>query len=99
MPAVSVEHLAKSYGDVLAVRDVSFEVARGEVFALLGPNGAGKTTIIEILEGFRSRSRGRGEHARRRSGRRREPSGGCGPGSGWCSRNWRSSPSTPCARC
>jgi ABC-2 type transport system ATP-binding protein len=58
MPAVSVEHLAKSYGDVLAVRDVSFEVARGEVFALLGPNGAGKTTIIEILEGFRSRTRG-----------------------------------------
>ena len=37
MPAVSVEHLAKSYGEVLAVRDVSFEVARGEVFALLGP--------------------------------------------------------------
>ncbi|MGA8498518.1 MAG: ABC transporter ATP-binding protein, partial [Xanthobacteraceae bacterium] len=59
--AVSVEHLAKSYGDTVAVRDVSFDVQRGEVFALLGPNGAGKTTTIEILEGFRDRSSGRVE--------------------------------------
>ncbi|HEX3794158.1 MAG TPA: ABC transporter ATP-binding protein [Acidimicrobiales bacterium] len=58
MPAVSVRHLAKSYGDKTAVRDVSFEVEKGEVFALLGPNGAGKTTTIEILEGFRDRSGG-----------------------------------------
>jgi ABC-2 type transport system ATP-binding protein len=43
---------------VEAVRGVSFEVARGEVFCLLGPNGAGKTTIVEILEGYRSRSAG-----------------------------------------
>jgi ABC-2 type transport system ATP-binding protein len=57
--AVTVEHLSKSYGDTVAVRDVSFEVQRGEVFALLGPNGAGKTTTIEILEGFRNRSGGR----------------------------------------
>src|SRR6185437_8088641 len=61
MPAVTVEHLAKSYGDTVAVRDVSFEVQRGEVFALLGPNGAGKTTTVEILEGFRQRSGGRVE--------------------------------------
>jgi ABC-2 type transport system ATP-binding protein len=58
VPAVSVAHLAKSYGHTQAVRDVTFEVARGEVFALLGPNGAGKTTTIEILEGFRDRSGG-----------------------------------------
>jgi ABC-2 type transport system ATP-binding protein len=58
MSAVTVDHLAKSYGNIPAVRDVTFEVAPGEVFALLGPNGAGKTTIVEILEGFRSRSRG-----------------------------------------
>ena len=58
MPAVSVSHLAKSYGDLTAVRDVSFDVEKGEVFALLGPNGAGKTTTIEILEGFRDRSGG-----------------------------------------
>jgi ABC-2 type transport system ATP-binding protein len=61
VPAVSVEHLSKSYGDTVAVRDVSFEVHRGEVFALLGPNGAGKTTTVEILEGFRERSGGRVE--------------------------------------
>jgi ABC-2 type transport system ATP-binding protein len=40
MPAVSVEHLAKSYGDTVAVREVSFEVQKGEVFALLGPAAA-----------------------------------------------------------
>src|SRR3984885_15380892 len=56
--AISVEHLSKSYGDTVAVRDVSFEVERGEVFALLGPNGAGKTTTIEILEGFLRRDAG-----------------------------------------
>jgi ABC-2 type transport system ATP-binding protein len=58
VPAVSVEHLAKSYQGVEAVQDVTFEVKEGEVFALLGPNGAGKTTIIEILEGFRRRDHG-----------------------------------------
>ena len=58
MPAVSVRNLAKTYGNISAVRDVSFEVEQGEVFALLGPNGAGKTTTIEILEGFRDRSGG-----------------------------------------
>ena len=58
MPAVSVRSLAKSYGDKQAVRDVIFDVEKGEVFALLGPNGAGKTTTIEILEGFRDRNGG-----------------------------------------
>ena len=58
MPAVSVRHLAKSYGKDEAVRDVSFDVEKGEVFALLGPNGAGKTTTVEILEGFRDRTGG-----------------------------------------
>jgi ABC-2 type transport system ATP-binding protein len=61
MPAVNVEHLAKSYGTAVAVRDVSFEVQKGEVFALLGPNGAGKTTCVEILEGFRTKSSGKVE--------------------------------------
>jgi ABC-2 type transport system ATP-binding protein len=58
VPAVSVAHLVKAYEGVDAVKDVTFEVYEGEVFALLGPNGAGKTTIIEILEGFRKRDRG-----------------------------------------
>jgi ABC-2 type transport system ATP-binding protein len=48
--AIEVRDLRKSYGDVEAVRGISFEVGRGEVFCLLGPNGAGKTTTVEILE-------------------------------------------------
>jgi ABC-2 type transport system ATP-binding protein len=55
---IDVSNLKKSYGDVEAVRGISFHVDRGEVFALLGPNGAGKTTTTEILEGFRARSGG-----------------------------------------
>ncbi|MGH7687074.1 MAG: ABC transporter ATP-binding protein [Candidatus Dormibacteria bacterium] len=58
MPAIVVEDLRKSYGPTEAVRGVSFTVETGEVFGLLGPNGAGKTTIIEILEGYRTRSAG-----------------------------------------
>ena len=58
MPVVSVENLTKSYGDVDAVRGVSFDLEEGEVFALLGPNGAGKTTIVEILEGYRRQTSG-----------------------------------------
>jgi ABC-2 type transport system ATP-binding protein len=56
--AIEVRDLHKSYGLVEAVRGVSFEVERGEVFGLLGPNGAGKTTTVEILEGYRRRSAG-----------------------------------------
>ena len=56
--AIEVRELHKSYGPVEAVRGVSFEVERGEVFGLLGPNGAGKTTTVEILEGYRRRSAG-----------------------------------------
>jgi ABC-2 type transport system ATP-binding protein len=56
--AIEVRELRKSYGDVEAVRGVSFAVERGEVFGLLGPNGAGKTTTVEILEGYRRRSGG-----------------------------------------
>ena len=57
-PVVQVRNLQKSYGNVTAVRDVTFSVAAGETFALLGPNGAGKSTTIEILEGYRDRSGG-----------------------------------------
>ena len=51
--AIAVEHLTKAYGERVAVRDLSFAVHIGEIFALLGPNGAGKTTTVEILEGYR----------------------------------------------
>jgi ABC-2 type transport system ATP-binding protein len=57
-PAIEVAGLRRKYGELDAVRGVSFEVARGEVFCLLGPNGAGKTTIVEILEGYRTRTAG-----------------------------------------
>jgi ABC-2 type transport system ATP-binding protein len=50
---VDVENLHKRYGDLEALRGITFEIKSGEVFGLLGPNGAGKTTTIEILEGLR----------------------------------------------
>jgi len=50
---VECEHLTKSYGDLIAVNDVSFRVEEGEIFGLVGPNGAGKTTLIEMIEGLR----------------------------------------------
>jgi ABC-2 type transport system ATP-binding protein len=50
---VSVKGFSKCYGSTLAVKDISFEVARGEIFALLGPNGSGKTSTLESLEGIR----------------------------------------------
>jgi ABC-2 type transport system ATP-binding protein len=49
---ISVEHLTKYYGPRAAVRDVSFEVAKGEILGFLGPNGAGKTTTMRILTGY-----------------------------------------------
>jgi ABC-2 type transport system ATP-binding protein len=49
MPFLTVREIRKSYGETVAVRDVSFEVREGEIFGLLGPNGAGKTTLIRIL--------------------------------------------------
>lgn len=57
-PAVTVKGLVKKYGNHVAVDDISFEVARGEVLAILGPNGAGKTTTVEILEGYRKPTKG-----------------------------------------
>src|SRR5436190_6419728 len=46
---IHVERLVKSFGDVKAVDDISFDVGAGEIFAFLGPNGAGKTTTIQML--------------------------------------------------
>jgi ABC-2 type transport system ATP-binding protein len=59
MPAViEVQHLHKTYGDTVAVADVSFAVHEGEIFGILGPNGAGKTTTVECIEGLREPDRG-----------------------------------------
>ncbi len=51
-PVVEVEHLTRSFGDIVAVDDVSFTVADGATAALLGGNGAGKTTTLSILLGL-----------------------------------------------
>jgi ABC-2 type transport system ATP-binding protein len=50
---IEVQGFTKTYGDFVAVNDISFEVMQGEIFGLLGPNGAGKTTTLESLEGLR----------------------------------------------
>lgn len=50
---LSVRNFRKTYGSLVAVDDLSFEVQRGEIFGLLGPNGAGKTSTLESLEGLR----------------------------------------------
>jgi ABC-2 type transport system ATP-binding protein len=50
---ISVQNLRKNYGKTIAVDDISFEVAEGEIFGLLGPNGAGKTTTVECLQALR----------------------------------------------
>lgn len=49
MQAIVTEHISKSYGDFRAVKDLSFEVFGGEIFAMLGPNGAGKSTTIRMI--------------------------------------------------
>lgn len=57
-PVVDVERLSVAYGDVVAVRDLSFHVQRGELYALLGTNGAGKTSTLEVVEGHRRAASG-----------------------------------------
>ena len=52
-PVIEIAGLTKRYGELVAVNEISFTVARGEVFGILGPNGAGKTTTLEMVEGLR----------------------------------------------
>lgn len=49
---IEVEHLTKKYGDLVAVKDLSFRVEKGKIWGLLGPNAAGKTTTMRILTGY-----------------------------------------------
>jgi branched-chain amino acid transport system ATP-binding protein len=57
--ALRVEHLTMRFGGLVAVDDLSFSAARGEITALIGPNGAGKTTVFNCLTGFYKPSEGR----------------------------------------
>jgi ABC-2 type transport system ATP-binding protein len=75
--SVRLSNLSKSYGDKLAVNDLSLQLRRGEIFAFLGPNGAGKTTTLKIATGLLRADSGevwvcgedmarRGRHAKRK---------------------------------
>ena len=57
-PVIDVDELNVSYGDFHAVKDLSFQVEPGELYALLGTNGAGKTSALEVVEGHRTASSG-----------------------------------------
>ena len=57
-PVICVAGFRKTYGKLVAVEDVSFEVFDGEIFGLIGPNGAGKTTTMECVQGLRTPDRG-----------------------------------------
>src|SRR5690606_41664957 len=58
-PVLTVEHLTMRFGGLLAVRDLSFSVGRGDITALIGPNGAGKTTVFNCVTGFYKPTEGR----------------------------------------
>src|SRR6478752_9253601 len=57
-PMIEAVGLRKQYGSFVAVRDVSFEIPKGQIVAFLGPNGAGKTTTMRLLTGFIAPTRG-----------------------------------------
>ena len=59
-PIIVADHLARHFGPMVAVRDVSFRVERGEIFGVLGPNGAGKSTTIRMLCGILDPTSGHG---------------------------------------
>ena len=55
---LEVKQLQKSFGEVKAVKGISFNVQAGEVFTIIGPNGAGKTTTLEMIEGLQKPDQG-----------------------------------------
>ena len=59
MPLLSVDNVSKMFGGLVAIRNLSFEVERGEIVGMIGPNGAGKTTTFEVISGFQPATEGR----------------------------------------
>ena len=57
--ALSLDHVVKRFGEVVAVNGISFDVGRREFFSLLGPSGCGKTTTLRMLAGFETPTEGR----------------------------------------
>ena len=64
MSTISLSHLTKRYGPVLAVDDLSFEAGPGRVTGFLGPNGSGKTSTLRILLGLANPTARHGDHRR-----------------------------------
>ena len=58
MALLEFRNVAKTFGGMTAIRDMSFEVENGEIVGLIGPNGAGKTTLFSIASGFLKPTRG-----------------------------------------
>src|SRR6187549_4163469 len=58
-PILTVEHLTMRFGGLVAIDDLSFSAARGDITAIIGPNGAGKTTVFNCITGFYKPSEGR----------------------------------------
>ena len=56
---LNVENVSLAFGGVRAIRDVSFDIARGEIRAIIGPNGAGKTSMLNVINGFYHPQQGR----------------------------------------
>lgn len=59
MATIEVKNLTKTYGKTRAINDISFEVAKGEIFGVVGPDGAGKTTLMRILTGVSDKDSGK----------------------------------------
>src|SRR3990170_4404783 len=58
MSFLAVQKISQFFGGLAAIKDVSFEVRKGEILGLIGPNGAGKTTLFNVVNGFYHPSRG-----------------------------------------